>query len=329
MLFWGRTIVRICRYYMKSIAEMAEKVQLKNHKSMVFIYLDIILCSFRYGASPKNYYWFGFYDHSVKRETFVTHLMSERIQKKCNKKEEIDLFQNKKRFFDTFSQYMHRTCLESCNISEPSELLALGEKIIYKPIKGNQGVGVRIFDFKDDAPETVLSKIQQLPNGVVESFLQQHKDMSRISNSAVNIVRVVTGYINSSFYILAATAAFSKKLPYTNASGDAIFSNVDIETGIIISNGCDYNEEIYEVHPVSKIRFKSFKIPFWREIIDMVESAAKEIPQIGYVGWDVAITPDGPVIIEGNNDPGYEWMQVRMINPSGIGKKEVYSLLLQ
>ena len=27
------------------------------------------------------------------------------------------------------------------------------------------------------------------------------------------------------------------------------------------------------------------------------------------IGWDVAITPDGPVLVEGNNLPGYDMCQ--------------------
>lgn len=37
----------------------------------------------------------------------------------------------------------------------------------------------------------------------------------------------------------------------------------------------------------------------------MHEKAAAKVPQIGYVGWDIAITEYRPVIIEGNNDGGY------------------------
>ena len=36
----------------------------------------------------------------------------------------------------------------------------------------------------------------------------------------------------------------------------------------------------------------------------MVKKASKIIPEVKYIGWDVAITPDGPVIIEGNCYPG-------------------------
>ena len=41
-----------------------------------------------------------------------------------------------------------------------------------------------------------------------------------------------------------------------------------------------------------------------QEACDFVCKAAKQIPEIQYIGWDVAITKEGPAIIEGNSFPG-------------------------
>ena len=42
----------------------------------------------------------------------------------------------------------------------------------------------------------------------------------------------------------------------------------------------------------------------FNEAVELVERAATVVPQVGYVGWDVAISDNGPVIIEGNSFPG-------------------------
>ena len=51
----------------------------------------------------------------------------------------------------------------------------------------------------------------------------------------------------------------------------------------------------------------------------MVKQAAMEEPRMRYLGWDVAITPDGPAIIEGNNYPGYDFSQLPEHTPDRIG----------
>ncbi len=317
------------RHAVHTLSECSAKASQKTNRTRAGIIADMLYCAARYGASPKNYYWFGFYELTAEqRSTFVTHMMSEKIQKKRNNPTKTTIFQNKRQFYDAFSEYMMRKVCSSEELTSPGSLHEIGEKIIYKPISGGQGFGVRVFHVTEESKAEVFTAIKQLPVGVVETFLQQHEEMDSFSDAAVNIVRVVTGRVGERFSVLAATAAFSKGLEYTNASGDAVFANVDIQTGVIISDGCDYTEAVYIEHPVSKIPFKGFRIPFWERLIDMLESASKVVAEVGYVGWDVAITTTGPVIIEGNNDPGYEWMQLRMINPAGIGKKKEYEFLL-
>ena len=45
------------------------------------------------------------------------------------------------------------------------------------------------------------------------------------------------------------------------------------------------------------------RIPMWDKVLEVVTKAAKRIPQIRYVGWDIAITNSSIEIIEGNHNP--------------------------
>ncbi|WZU02740.1 hypothetical protein MGH68_07565 [Erysipelothrix sp. D19-032] len=38
-------------------------------------------------------------------------------------------------------------------------------------------------------------------------------------------------------------------------------------------------------------------------MIGLAKKAALHIPELGMVGWDVALTKDGPMLIEGNQFP--------------------------
>ena len=55
------------------------------------------------------------------------------------------------------------------------------------------------------------------------------------------------------------------------------------------------------------------------EAIAMCLEAAKVVPQIRYVGWDVAITKDGPEFIEGNMYCAHDFWQLPPHTPDGIG----------
>ena len=60
-------------------------------------------------------------------------------------------------------------------------------------------------------------------------------------------------------------------------------------------------------------------IPCFFEACEMVKKAALKIPQMRYMGWDVGITPDGPVIIEGNNYTAHDFWQLPAQTPEKHG----------
>lgn len=317
-----REIIRKIKYVFRSIKEIEQNG--KHWDGGVARKLDMLWCMLRYGASPRNYYWFGFYELDAKhRKTFVTHKLSEKMQRINNDIEYVAEFDNKYNLDMNFSKFMRRKVFLNTECSADN-ITELGEKFIYKPINGSQAQGIEVFNAKDYTQQQLLERVRSLPTGVLEEWIVQHEVLNQFNKKAVNIVRVVTARKTEKFAYLAATLAVANEKEYTNASANAMFANIDLNTGIIISDACDYEENIYERHPESGVKFKGFQIPYWDETLEMVKEASKIIPQMGYIGWDIAITPEGPVIVEGNDSPGYEWMQVRMINPSGYGKRAQY-----
>ena len=74
---------------------------------------------------------------------------------------------------------------------------------------------------------------------------------------------------------------------------------------------CDYTR-----HPASGAYLPGFQIPFWPELTACVHRAMDRVPGMGYVGWDIAVTPDGPELIEGN----WHWPGGNIIQFDGVGK---------
>ena len=56
-----------------------------------------------------------------------------------------------------------------------------------------------------------------------------------------------------------------------------------------------------------------------KEAKEMILKAAMEVPQIRYIGWDVAVTPTGPAIIEGNVYCAHDFWQLPGQTPNNIG----------
>jgi hypothetical protein len=74
-------------------------------------------------------------------------------------------------------------------------------------------------------------------------------------------------------------------------------------------------------HPDSGIEFEGWEVPFYFEAVAMAKELHRRLYGIRSIGWDIAIGPDGPVIIEGNDN--WELTQTPL---TGM-RKSFYSLL--
>ena len=94
---------------------------------------------------------------------------------------------------------------------------------------------------------------------------------------------------------------------------------IDVETGIVQDRAIDKNKILYENHPATGTPIKGFKFPYWNEALEMCKEAAKVVPQMAYVGWDVGFTPEGPLFVEANEFPGHDIYQLPEHTPNKIG----------
>ena len=187
------------------------------------------------------------------------------------------------------------------------------KKIVYKPLGGNWGRGVVGFEVTGDM-KPIYDEIMSYPEGVVEQFVVQHPKMNELSPTAVNTVRIVT--ISSNHEPITAdgkmmdVAYASLKIGgvtsniVDNLHGGGMVAGIDLEKGVLITDGADDQGNVYAVHPVTGMKIKGFEIPYFKEAIEMVTKAIQDRKLDGYLGWDVAISENGPELIETNLMPG-------------------------
>jgi len=56
------------------------------------------------------------------------------------------------------------------------------------------------------------------------------------------------------------------------------------------------------IHPVTGEAITGFAIPYWKEVVELAKNAALCTPENRSVGWDIAVTAEGPELIEGNHN---------------------------
>jgi hypothetical protein len=59
-------------------------------------------------------------------------------------------------------------------------------------------------------------------------------------------------------------------------------------------------------HPESQVTIEGEIVPDWAAVKQQVLEIVARLPCSGLVGWDVALTPTGVVIVEGNGRPGID-----------------------
>ncbi|MFR0733141.1 MAG: sugar-transfer associated ATP-grasp domain-containing protein [Oscillospiraceae bacterium] len=89
-----------------------------------------------------------------------------------------------------------------------------------------------------------------------------------------------------------------------NISSGGMYTLVGPQGELEFPAFCDQTGLYYDRHPVTGVAFRGYRLPFFREAVELCCQAAQVEPRLGYIGWDVAVTPDGPVLVEGNNLPG-------------------------
>ena len=65
-----------------------------------------------------------------------------------------------------------------------------------------------------------------------------------------------------------------------------------------------------EKHPDSGMVFKDYRVPLFHEALDLALEAHNRLWGIFAIGWDIAMTDEGPVIVEGNSNWGASTIQV-------------------
>ena len=141
-------------------------------------------------------------------------------------------------------------------------------------------------------------------NYIHQEKIEQHPDINTIYSNAINTLRVNTFLDKAGApHIISALMRFgSGNLVTDNESSGGFFVAVNTKNGTLTGPGQQTiarSGKTYSTHPDTNTKLEGFKIPFIKEALKLCCETAIKVPT-RIVGWDIAITKLGPVIIEGN-----------------------------
>jgi len=133
----------------------------------------------------------------------------------------------------------------------------------------------------------------------------QKAEYARFHPHSINTIRIVTIRNGSEINILCSFFRMGVNQRHTdNCSSGGITAGINIEDGTLEKWGL-YKPEFgtkIDRHPNSEILFEGQKLPHWEEMVQYVKNAHRLFYGLHSIGWDVAITTKGIILIEGNDN---------------------------
>ena len=297
----------------------------KTGKSRVFIFRDMKDCAVKYGAGYMDYDLFEMYNmNDAQRDTCLTRGRNDALVKKYNDPAYAGVFISKLDFNKRFAKYVRRDFV-AVKEENREEILAFLEKhsvFVAKPVDGACGKGIEKLNLEDfSSKEACLDHLLGMGgNYELEELLLQHPDVAAIYPHAINTVRAVTILQDGEPHLVCTYFRIGNGGRHVdNFNSGGMVVPVDEKTGTVLDKAIDKTKALYAEHPMTGTPIKGFRFPDWDKAIQLVHGAAREIPQMAYVGWDIAFTPNGPCLVEGNNFPGHDIYQLPEHTPDKIG----------
>jgi hypothetical protein len=155
---------------------------------------------------------------------------------------------------------------------------------------------------------------------IVQSRIQAHHELRGLmSPTAVGCVRIVTYMRDGQAHLFCAeiklTAGDGDTDNFGLAANGNMVSAVDMDSGRL-SVGYASRSPVWPViqpvseHPDTGRRIEGTRLPLWEEVKSLALQAQRSLPEVKTIGWDIAITPEGPLILEGNTTYGLASLQI-------------------
>lgn len=332
-MYLYRTLASI---YKKTTREalfgLSEKISRVNNKNRLLIMFDMVRSSLVYGALFTEYNDLDFIKrNNANRKTFITTYYNFKLYDKINAPKYRDIFHNKIQFLCEFGQFTKRKWVDikSCDERAIEGLILDKDKIVLKNSYGDSGKQVCIYKLsEDDTPEGIISYMRRNGYDLAEEVLTNHKKLAYFNPTSLNTVRIVTvNRDNNVSFLFAGLRIGAKGSELDNISQGGSVARVDLETGRINTHFYGKKSE-RTLNTIENKNDIGYELPCWTALKNMAENAARIIPEMGIVAWDICITPKGPVIVEGNESFGSTILQV-FVTPDEEGLKPQLEKILK
>lgn len=297
--------------------------------------LDLVLHKVLVNLGPNDYYFLGLYKQQLtwKQRARYTSAQGARYW----------IYENNPFKFQVLftDKYIQKLVLSGLDLPIPRLFAMIGagdgvsslgdfrkcvdrapDEFVLKPVSARGGRGFRkirksegkIFDADQPTrPEELWESLQpDMVRGVLmEEAAHNHPILDRMNPSSLNTFRVITfhfpdrGWVPICSYLKVGRE--NSLVDNSGAGGLLVRIDDDGKTGSAV----DFKTQSeHSHHPDSGAPLEGMVVEGFAGVVQLAVDASAPFSQMGILGWDIALTPEGPKIIEVNASPSCDYPQV-------------------
>lgn len=305
LIFWNYIFEFI--HIIKNVKKDTKKYHLTSFSILYNTLLKYPLLGFQ----PSAYFMYHLYENSFLE--YLTLFEEANCVSKKNNHQPL-LLDNKLQFKRHLPDSLHTPKLIAYSDSFHKRIIYVSnprtDQVVIKPIAGKGGYGI-VFVSAQNLTEAVQRFNKRC---IVEECIEQHIDLNAIFSGSINTVRVLTVKRGNEPEILSVILRVGRTTTHhvDNIAQGGICIGVDASSGVLGAGYTfyKYGHCRYTSHPDTAYIFQGKKIPFFDDVKALACTAHASFPKFVIIGWDIAVTPSGPVLIEGNRIPDLSLHQI-------------------
>jgi hypothetical protein len=336
----GRPMLTVARF-VYWLALMARPVRARCAKSIWRQFLELFILFYRHGLDAQAYYMFELYrpEYWPKAGGYLTRYETKNGIMKLLTWQLTDYEHrttlDDKLKFAAFCKGIGVPTPPLLGIARDGALkleegaeAKLDQDLFIKPVKSKGSRGIELFRsvapgrYRDESGveidrATLIARVAERSKEralMVQRRLSNHPDVANLADQSLMAIRVITckSDLDQNAIVTYAFIRIITRLEHAWPVTYELGISVDLATGRLGPATGDKEKwllEWWDVHPVTGAQVTGRQMPHWEEIKAIALKAHNAAQGRLLVGWDVAVTADGPLLLEGNSYPDVDFPQ--------------------
>lgn len=305
-----KTIILENFYKTHPEAKSMIKTLIKKYKEEYQIdesdYVEIAWCYFAYGFMPDEFKFFNLKDKTCDE---INRYWSDRDQNdlvyRLNDIIDMDILLDKYKTYKKLKKYYYREAILIRTYRDKKifdDFCNRYKKFVQKQVEMSRGNSVKLVKINEKNKESTFQYLVKHGPYILEEVIEASDINNVLNPSSINTVRCETINLDGEVSILFTFMRVGQKGAFVDNGGQGgILVGVNKENGCLETDGIDENGKIYYKHPDTGVIFKNFQLPEWNNLLKMVKEMAMSLPTVRLIGWDMAYSKQGWILVEGNN----------------------------